>query len=392
MRECIRGTFSVDRDFLTGSYDRHTKTKPLKDVDIFFALATARRNGATSRPMRCSTRFVACLAGQVWQGCRRPRPPLRHGRVREEHQGRGRQGAVDRRRAGVRARTTCYEIPDRVLGKWIKTDPEIHAEKSTAKNKTLDGKWVPLVKMIKRWNRSADGPIKPSFLIEVMAQDLVDAPFTTYPREVQRFFAAVPAVLSGPWADPAGLGPPVSDQMTPDLVTKAISALRQAEKKASLAMRREAEGNTGRGARAVARDHGPLLSNELEPMAHAVVARKHGDDFQARLFWLHAALLLDPRGPVVRVGYEIGPKAFDDVLVEYDPARAPQDHHGQPVLRDHLQTKWHVKPGEFTYADLTDPAFTNATSQSFCSAPGTPRCNTPPTAPAPASSWSRTGG
>lgn len=36
-----------------------------------------------------------------------------------------------------------------------------------------------------------------------------------------------------------------ADQMTPDLVTKAISALRQAEKKASLAMRREAEGNQG---------------------------------------------------------------------------------------------------------------------------------------------------
>ena len=31
VRECIRGTFGVDRDFLTGSYDRHTKTKPLKD-------------------------------------------------------------------------------------------------------------------------------------------------------------------------------------------------------------------------------------------------------------------------------------------------------------------------------------------------------------------------
>jgi hypothetical protein len=100
-------------------------------------------------------------------------------------------------------------------------------------------------------------------------------------------------------------------------------------------------------------------------MTQAVVARKHGDDFQARLFWLHAALLLDPNGPVIRVGYETGPKAFDDVLVEYNPARAPQDHHGLPVLRDHFQCKWHVKPGEFGYADLTHPSFTNATSQSF---------------------------
>jgi hypothetical protein len=33
--------------------------------------------------------------------------------------------------------------------------------------------------------------------------------------------------------------------MTPDLVTKAISELRQAEKRASLAMRREAEGKQG---------------------------------------------------------------------------------------------------------------------------------------------------
>jgi hypothetical protein len=65
------------------------------------------------------------------------------------------------------------------------------------------------------------------------------------------------------------------------------------------------------------------------------------------------------------IGYETGPKAFDDVFVEYDATRAPQDHHGQPVLREHLQCKWHVKPGEFGYSDLTNPAFTNATSQSF---------------------------
>src|SRR5690606_18210906 len=58
----------------------------------------------------------------------------------------------------------CYEIPDRILGRWIKTDPEIHAEKATAKNRELSGKWVPLVKMLKRWNRSAGKPISPSFL------------------------------------------------------------------------------------------------------------------------------------------------------------------------------------------------------------------------------------
>lgn len=100
-------------------------------------------------------------------------------------------------------------------------------------------------------------------------------------------------------------------------------------------------------------------------MSQAVVARQQGDNFQARVFWLNAALLLDPSSGIVRVAYETGPKAFDDVLVEYDPANAPQDHTGRPVLRDHLQCKWHVRPGDFGHADLIDPAFSNAQTQSF---------------------------
>ena len=52
-------------------------------------------------------------------------------------------------------------------------------------------------------------------------------------------------------------------------------------------------------------------------MTQAIAARKQGDDFQARLFWLCGSLLLDPKGAVTRVAYETGPKAFDDVLIEY---------------------------------------------------------------------------
>jgi len=100
-------------------------------------------------------------------------------------------------------------------------------------------------------------------------------------------------------------------------------------------------------------------------MTNAVAVRKQGDDFQARLFWLHAASLLVPNGTVKRVGYETGPKAFDDVLIEYEAARAPQDHRGRPILRDHLQSKWHVRGGEFGYADLLDPVFINASAVSL---------------------------
>jgi len=95
-------------------------------------------------------------------------------------------------------------------------------------------------------------------------------------------------------------------------------------------------------------------------MALANVARRQGDDFQARLFWLKAACLLDPRSPIIKVAYEAGPKGFDDIIVEYDPKAAPSDHEGKAIFRRYIQCKWHTTAGIFGYEDLIDPAFINA--------------------------------
>ena len=100
-------------------------------------------------------------------------------------------------------------------------------------------------------------------------------------------------------------------------------------------------------------------------MAQANVPRRRGDDFQARIFWLKAASLLDPDSPVVRVAFERGPKAFDDILIEYDPAQAPSDHEGVPICIEHIQCKWHTTAGTFGYQDLIDPTFINASRHSL---------------------------
>ena len=47
------------------------------------------------------------------------------------------------------------------------------------------------------------------------------------------------------WPDPAGYGPPVSDQMTPNKRRKAVEALRAAEVKAARAVHLEQQGKTG---------------------------------------------------------------------------------------------------------------------------------------------------
>src|SRR5262249_11661158 len=83
-----------------------------------------------------------------------------------------------------------YGIPDKDTGNWIKTSPAKHRQQASRKNAEMDGHWVPMVKMAKGWNRANGKPVKPSFLIEVMAESLADAPFSTYPDEIRNLFAA----------------------------------------------------------------------------------------------------------------------------------------------------------------------------------------------------------
>ncbi|OSJ32555.1 hypothetical protein BSZ19_18565 [Bradyrhizobium japonicum] len=101
-------------------------------------------------------------------------------------------------------------------------------------------------------------------------------------------------------------------------------------------------------------------------MADAVLPRWHGDNYQARVFWENALNLLDDgTSCIVEVAFEAdGPKAFDDVVVRYDPAVVRSGP--ERVTADYHQVKWHVEyGGRFGYADLVDPAFIGAKSFSI---------------------------
>lgn len=100
-------------------------------------------------------------------------------------------------------------------------------------------------------------------------------------------------------------------------------------------------------------------------MADAVVARWHGDNYQARIFWENAFNLLLPTSCVVEVAFEAdGPKAFDDVVVRYDPPVARSG--AERVSAEYHQVKWHVQTGgRFGYEDFTAPDFIGAKSFSL---------------------------
>jgi Second Messenger Oligonucleotide or Dinucleotide Synthetase domain len=245
VRDCIRGGFDLKTDFLSGSYRRHTKTKPLKDVDIMFVLGDKEKWRRDKTPAEMLDAFEQRLKKQFSdvECCRRAvTVEFEKNYYPEGHD--GKVLSIDALPA-FECGGGNYEIPDKITGIWIKTNPDKHGEQATAKNKELDGRWVPLVKMAKGWNRANGKPIKPSFLIEVMAEELIEAPFSNYPDEIRNFFAALEANIGRSWSDPAGLGPPVSDQMTPALVANAKKALQEAQRKAALARRAEETGRQG---------------------------------------------------------------------------------------------------------------------------------------------------
>jgi predicted nucleotidyltransferase len=261
IREYLREQFEIERDFLTGSYARWTKTKPLKDVDIFIVLGKKERGYRDKKPNVILEKFREVLVPKYGED----RVSLGRRSVQVDF---NIQVVEDSTNDQVMsfdvvpafASESHYEIPDRATGEWVMTDPEVHAELTTKANKTFSGEWKPLVKMIKKWNQTAGKPVKPSFLLEVMALDLFAPPFSGgYPYELKGFFSTAAERIGEVWSDPAKLGPPVSDQMGEAKASAARGALLGAEESVTRAIRLAQSGRQGDALQEWRKLFGPLF-------------------------------------------------------------------------------------------------------------------------------------
>jgi hypothetical protein len=100
-------------------------------------------------------------------------------------------------------------------------------------------------------------------------------------------------------------------------------------------------------------------------LASSVTAIAHGLDYQAYLFWTHAARLLIPSNEFHSVGFELeSPKSFDDVAVFHRTEK--RDCRGDEYNAEYFQVKYHVdKRTSISAEALIDPEFIGATSESF---------------------------
>jgi hypothetical protein len=240
IRDFVRSRWNLEDDFLTGSYRRDTKTKKLKDIDIFAVIDPGGpQGGYRGQPPGKVLQALEDLLRERWPDA------SRDGMAVVIHYGKDDDvmsvdvvPAFDRNGGG-------YVVPDPGAGRWIATNPKIHHELSTAKNTECDGKFVPFVKMVKGINRELGElgePVSPSFLLEVMAQSLVKAPFGRYQDETALFLATAADQLGREWPDPAGLGGDVNTVMGPAQKVAAAAALHGARLTAERAIDLEDDG------------------------------------------------------------------------------------------------------------------------------------------------------
>lgn len=256
IREYLDGKFGVERSFLTGSYARHTKTKPLKDIDIFFEMKDSEKHYRSKVPGIIIEDFYSALVDKYSKDAVRKQSRsvnVDFGVVIDADDN------TDYRVVSIDvvpafANGDNYEIPDSDLGKWIKTNPEIHAAKATEAHHSFSNEWKGLVRMVKYWNnnpRHGEKPVKPSFLIEVMAlQCLYGGWQGRFDYEMQGFFATLADRIFDDWPDPAGLGPSISDGMDTARKERARGLLLAASREVSTAINHAREGRNGEALKA----------------------------------------------------------------------------------------------------------------------------------------------
>jgi Second Messenger Oligonucleotide or Dinucleotide Synthetase domain len=205
IRDHIETEWTLIKSFLTGSYDRKTKTKKLKDVDIFVVIDPDGPQGYLANGTgRAAVDALRNVLKTKWDDVKADDYVVTVYYAGEEVASYEVAPVFPRAGGG-------YVMPRG--NDWMDTDPDIHADLVTAKNKECDEKFVPFIKMAKGINREAGDPISPSFLIEVMALELVAPPFGRYQDELRWFLASVADQIINDWPDPAGLGPDVNSQM-----------------------------------------------------------------------------------------------------------------------------------------------------------------------------------
>ncbi|AVH74486.1 CBASS oligonucleotide cyclase [Nostoc sp. 'Lobaria pulmonaria (5183) cyanobiont'] len=199
VREAVEKEIIVLNSFLTGSYKRSTMIAPLSDADIdIFVVLHPQYYSNINSPSYLLDKVKFILKKTY------PNTPKisRNGQAVTINFSEFQVDVVPAfcRQGGG------YLIPNSVLVEWISTDPKKHIEIWSAANTSHNYKLVPLIKMIKGWNKK-HGRLLNSFHLEnLVIQILNNVQISDFPSGVRYIFDKARERVKLPVIDPAGYG------------------------------------------------------------------------------------------------------------------------------------------------------------------------------------------
>lgn len=237
VRSAIESEITILDSFLTGSYRRNTMIAPLSeaDIDVFIIL----------HPNYYEHNGQASLLDKIKRILRKT-----YSKTPE----------ISRNGQAVTIAFTDFQvdvvpafyrngggflIPDSILQQWIATDPKVHVEIWSQSNKDHNSNLVPLIKMIKGWNKKHSSLLRSFHLETLILQILNNITISDYPSGARYVFDKARSQVQYDALDPSGYGGNVGAYLdTATKIQDVVSRLETAYNRAVEAERLTRENKT----------------------------------------------------------------------------------------------------------------------------------------------------
>lgn len=225
VRDAVANELVVLDDFLTGSYKRSTMIAPLAEADIdIFTVLDSKYYEANGQ---------ANLLDRVKRVLKKTYPKTPD---------------ISRNGQAVTITFTDFQvdvvpafyrngggylIPDSILKRWVSTDPKKHVDIWSNANKAHNGDLVPLIKMIKGWNKTHSALLHSFHLETLILNILNNITITDFPSGIRYVFDKARTQVLSPAYDLAGYGGDIgayldTSSKKADVVTRLETAYQRA--------------------------------------------------------------------------------------------------------------------------------------------------------------------
>lgn len=235
VRDAIKDEINVLDSFLTGSYARSTMIAPLEEADIDILIVLDSKYYESDGQASLLDKIKRVLLKTY---TKTPKISRNGQAVTITFK----DFIVDVVPAFKR-KGEGYLIPNSAKSIWIATNPKIHVDIMAEKNQNHNGDLVPIVKMIKGWNRNINYSFV-SFRLELLAINIFEnVTISNYPSGIRYFFDKGREKIKYKAKDPVPYGGEISGLRNIATQEKAVSRFETAYNRAIKAEQYEKNGN-----------------------------------------------------------------------------------------------------------------------------------------------------